>query len=172
MKTINKIRDENVPVGLRVSRLFFVLTDLTNVDPMYQYSLDFFKHIFAMTLKSADEAGLDRTKNYKQQKRNYWINEFTRRLYANVSRSLFQRHILLFSFLICLKIMDENLLLTEGGLNLSELRFLMAGATQVDMTKPNPTGESGWLSDKAWLGILEMTTKFDSFKGLDDDFTA
>ena len=35
MKTINKIRDENIPVGLRVSRLFFVLTDLTNVDPMY-----------------------------------------------------------------------------------------------------------------------------------------
>ena len=126
MKTINKIRDENVPVGLRVSRLFFVLTDLTNVDPMYQYSLDFFKHIFAMTLKSADEAGLDRQK--KAEKRLYWIDEFTRRLYANVSRSLFQRHILLFSFLICLKIMDENLL-SEGGLNLAELRFLMAGAT-------------------------------------------
>lgn len=128
MKGINKIRDDNVPVGLRVARLFFVLTDLTLVDPMYQYSLDFFKHIFAMTLKSADDANLDRN-NLKAQKRIYWIAEFTRRLYANVSRSLFQRHILLFSFLICLKIMDENLLATEGGLNLAELRFLMAGAT-------------------------------------------
>jgi hypothetical protein len=63
--------------------------------------------------------------------------------------------------------MDENLL-AEGGLNFAELRFLMAGATQVEMTKPNPTGENGWLSDKAWLSIMEMSTKFESFKGFDD----
>ena len=168
MKIIEKIRAENVPVGLRVSRLFFVLTDLTTIDPMYQYSLDFFKHIFAMTLKSAEEAGVD--KNQKAKKREYWINEFTRRLYENVSRSLFQRHILLFSFLLCLKIMDENLLEERGGLDLAELRFLMAGATQVDMTKPNPTGDGGWLSDKAWLTLLEMSAKFPTFAGFDDDF--
>ena len=124
MKTIEKLRGENQAVGLRVSRLFFVLTDLTNVDPMYQYSLDFFKHIFEMTLKSSDEAGFE--KGNRAKRRGYWITEFTRRLYANVSRSLFQRHTLLFSFLICLKIMDE---IMEGGLNIGELRFLMAGAT-------------------------------------------
>ena len=169
MKGVERIRAENIPVGLRVSRLFFVLTDLTNVDPMYQYSLDFFKHIFAMTLHSAAEAGVDKSK--KEEKRNYWINEFTRRLYSNVSRSLFQRHILLFSFLLCLKIMDENLL-EEGGLNIAELRFLMAGATQVEMTKPNPTGEGGWLLDKSWLTILEMSSRFESFKGFDDQFIA
>jgi hypothetical protein len=45
---------------------------------------------------------------------------------------------------------------------------LMAGATQVEMTKPNPTGEGGWLSDKAWLSIMEMSTRFESFKGFDD----
>ena len=167
MKTIEKLRGENQAVGLRVSRLFFVLTDLTNVDPMYQYSLDFFKHIFEMTLKSSDEAGFE--KGNRAKRRGYWITEFTRRLYANVSRSLFQRHTLLFSFLICLKIMDE---IMEGGLNIGELRFLMAGATQVDMTKPNPTGEGGWLTDKAWLTILEMSTKFDTFAGFDDDFVA
>ena len=65
--------------------------------------------------------------------------------------------------------MDENLL-EEGGLNIAELRFLMAGATQVEMTKPNPTGEGGWLQDKAWLTILEMSSRFESFKGFDDEF--
>ena len=55
MKSIEKIRTVNEKVGLRVSRLFFVLTDLTNVDPMYQYSLDFFKFIFKQTLNSANE---------------------------------------------------------------------------------------------------------------------
>merc|ERR1711893_215030 len=56
MKQVDSMRTENVAVGLRVSRLFFVLTDLTSVDPMYQYSLDFFKDIFERTLRSTDDA--------------------------------------------------------------------------------------------------------------------
>lgn len=35
MKQIENIRDQFVPVAERVSRLFFVLSDLMNVDPMY-----------------------------------------------------------------------------------------------------------------------------------------
>ena len=91
------MRTENVAVGLRVSRLFFVLTDLASVGSMYQYSLDFFKDIFERTLRSTEEAGLEKAKG--SEKRAYWIAEFTKRLFANVSRSLFQRHTLLFSFL-------------------------------------------------------------------------
>jgi hypothetical protein len=53
--------------------------------------------------------------------------------------------------------MDE---VEEGGLNFAELRFFLAGATQVEITKPNPTGEGGWLTDTAWLAILEMSSKF------------
>lgn len=76
--------------------------------------------------------------------------------------------------MLCLKIIDEKMIDNgEGGLNLAELRFLMAGATQVEMTKPNPTGEEeGWLTNKAWLTILEMSSKFPTFKGFDDDFVA
>lgn len=38
------------------------------------------------------------------------------------------------------------------------------------MTKPNPTGDAGWLSDKSWLSFLEMSSSFKQFKGFDDDF--
>lgn len=64
--------------------------------------------------------------------------------------------------------MDE-VLQDQGGLNFAEVRFLMAGATQVELTKPNPTGDNGWLSNKAWLAMLEMSSKFKSFAGFDDD---
>ena len=87
MKQIDKIREENVPVALRVSRLFFVLTDLTTVSAMYQYSLDFFKNIFDASVRSAEDAGIER--GQKKEKRIYWVAEFTKRLYENVSRSLF-----------------------------------------------------------------------------------
>jgi hypothetical protein len=43
-----------VPVATRVSRLFFVLSDLMNVDPMYQYSLKFFTMIYERALDRAE----------------------------------------------------------------------------------------------------------------------
>jgi len=54
MKQIELIRDQFVPVATRVSRLFFVLTDLINVDPMYQYSLEFFRLIYEGAIKSVE----------------------------------------------------------------------------------------------------------------------
>lgn len=38
------------------------------------------------------------------------------------------------------------------------------------MERPNPSGENGWLSDKAWASILEMSRNLPAFNGLDKDF--
>ncbi len=38
------------------------------------------------------------------------------------------------------------------------------------MTRPNPTGDSGWLTNKSWLAILEMSGKFKQFNNFDLDF--
>lgn len=168
MKQIETIREGFVPVATRVSRLFFVLTDLINVDPMYQYSLEFFRLIYESAIKSI-EGVIEKGTAFNKQRKEYFISEFTWRLYKNVCRSLFEKDKLLFSWLICLKIMDE-VQKDTGGLDYVAVRFLMAGATQVEMTKPNPTGDSGWLSDKSWLSFLEMSSSFKQFKGFDDEF--
>jgi hypothetical protein len=52
--------------------------------------------------------------------------------------------------LMCLMIMAEE----EGRLDQKEVRFMMTGSTSVDMEKPNPTGEGGWMSDKIWASVL------------------
>ena len=54
MKNIDAIRDWFTPVAIRVSRLFFVLMDLINVDPMYQYSLEFYRLIYEGAIRSAE----------------------------------------------------------------------------------------------------------------------
>ena len=162
MKQIETIREIFVPVAVRVSRLFFVLADLMNVDPMYQYSLKFFCMIYERALDRA-EGQVDKAERNKRKE--FFIKKFTSLLYKNVCRSLFEKDKLLFSFLICMKIMEEQCVLDT-----IEARFLMTGATSIDMERPNPTGENGWLSDKSWASILQLGRELPSFAGFDKDF--
>ena len=53
MKSIEGTRKQMEPVSLRVSRLFFVLTELININDMYQYSLEYFINIFESVLLAA-----------------------------------------------------------------------------------------------------------------------
>jgi hypothetical protein len=65
-----------------------------------------------------------------------------------------------------LKIQDE----IPGNIDQKEVRFLMTGGTSVEMSRPNPTGEEGWLTDKTWASVLQISHMFPEFKGLDESF--
>lgn len=165
LNAIKVVKETFEPVSVRVSNLFFVIADLMNVDPMYQYSLEFFSDMYDRALKAADNKGIE--KSEKAQRRAFYISKFTSVLYKNVCRSLFEKDKLLFSFLMCLTIMKE-----KGELDAAEARFLMAGPARADVTKPNPTGEAGFLSDKQWASIEELSETIAAFKGFDTDFQA
>jgi len=47
---IDEARTGYRPVAQRTSGLFFCISDLAAMDPMYQYSLDFFKGLFAAAI--------------------------------------------------------------------------------------------------------------------------
>lgn len=56
-KDIDSTRSEYVPVAINTQILFFCVSDLANIDPMYQYSLEWFTRIFLNTLQYATKAG-------------------------------------------------------------------------------------------------------------------
>jgi dynein heavy chain len=128
---IDGYKETFTAVAYRVARLFFVLVQIMNVDPMYQYSLKFYKGIYLRAL----ENGMAAYKGNRNERKTFYVKEFTKLLYEGICRSLFEKDKLLFSMLICFKIMDE-----VGNLDQREVRFIMTGGTSVEMKRPNPTG--------------------------------
>lgn len=56
-KDIDSTRHQYVPVAVRTQILFFCVSDLSNVDPMYQYSLEWFLGIFTAAIANSERAG-------------------------------------------------------------------------------------------------------------------
>lgn len=140
---IAKVRLGYVPVAFQSSQLFFCIADLAGVDPMYQYSLDWYITLYELAITNAD-------KSHNLEERLTNLNNcFTYMLYKNVCRSLFEKDKLLFSFLLTTKIM-----LGQKKLDAQELRFFLQGNTAMDLAEPNPF--PSWLSDKAWNDILAL----------------
>ncbi|XP_019627758.1 PREDICTED: dynein heavy chain 1, axonemal-like isoform X2 [Branchiostoma belcheri] len=142
-KDIDETRSQYIPVAVRTQILFFCVTDLANVDPMYQYSLEWFISIFLNGIANAERAE-------KIEQRIENINEYmTFSLYSNVCRSLFEKHKLMFAFLL-----GARILMNDGKIDMDEWRYLLAGGTMVPKELPNPAPH--WLSSRSWGDILTL----------------
>ena len=53
MKKINDTRDSFRPCGRIAAALFFVLLELHKINPMYQFSLDWYRGIFKNSINDA-----------------------------------------------------------------------------------------------------------------------
>ncbi|XP_053339456.1 dynein axonemal heavy chain 1 [Clarias gariepinus] len=155
-RDIDTTRLEYVPVAVRTQILFFCVSDLSNVDPMYQYSLEWFLGIFM-----AGIAHSERADSLEQRINN--INEyFTFSLYSNVCRSLFEKHKLMFAFLLCARIM-----MNRNEIDMMEWQYMLSGGTsQQQLPNPAPT----WLSERAWQDIMALNA-LPTFEGLAQTFS-
>ncbi|CAG9840890.1 unnamed protein product, partial [Diabrotica balteata] len=139
---IDNTRALYIPVANRAQILFFCVADLSNVDPMYQYSLEWFIQIFVSTMAETEKS--DNIIHRVQT-----INDsFTFNLYCNVCRSLFEKHKMHFAFLLCIRI-----LMDLKKIDPQEWQHFLAGGTPKEMI-PNPA--SSWLSSRAWNEILAL----------------
>ena len=150
-RDIDATREKYRPVATRASVLFFCISDLASVDPMYQYSLAWFISLF---VRACDEA----EKNDDVDQRIETLNEFfTYSLYNNICRSLFESHKLMFSLLLAVAIMKQG-----GEVDAAEWRFLLAGPTDTNVTEPNPA--PSWVTEKVWVEIVNLA-KLPAFEG-------
>jgi dynein heavy chain len=53
---INEARERYLPVAARGSLIYFVIADMANIDPMYQYSLGYYSTLFSRCISEADKS--------------------------------------------------------------------------------------------------------------------
>jgi dynein heavy chain, axonemal len=154
-KEIDLTRESYRAVAFRASLLFFCIIDLAYIDPMYQYSLQWFSHLFGIAIDSSP-------KPEGVEQRSKALNDyFTLLLYENICRSLFENHKLQFSFLLTVKILFGDNLIDP-----LEWRYFLAGPTGDSEIPHNPTD---WLGELEWAEVYKQvygTRDLPAYKGL------
>ena len=154
---IDSTREEYRPVAFRASVLYFAISDLSTVDPMYQYSLPWYTALFVNSIRNSEpaESTAARITN---------LNDFfTYTIYTNVCRSLFERHKLLFSFLMTARIMEG-----DGRVDGAEWRFLLS-AQALGAPKEAPNPDPTAIVDRAWSEVCALAG-LPAFAGLETTF--
>lgn len=111
---IEKMRDGYRPAAKRGAILFFVLSDLSTINTMYQYSLASYLVVFKMSLKRSmpDTILVKRLRNI--------MDTLTHNIYNYGCTGIFEKHKLLFSFQIAIKLEQD-----EGNVNQEEIDFFI-----------------------------------------------
>lgn len=153
---IEKFRLSYSSVAVHCTNLYYCITDLPNIDPMYQFSLNWFVNLYIYSIENAK-------KSRELEKRLHFLKTAaTTNLYNNVCRSLFEKDKLLFSFILSTKVM-----IAESRLDPNELQFLLMGGESETISKPNPAPE--WITEKMWLNLNQMQ-QLQVFTGFIDSF--
>jgi dynein heavy chain len=156
---INEAREGYRSVATRGSLLYFVIADLGLLDPMYQYSLEYFKQLFNYCIEVSEKSDDLPTRLLTV------IDYSTYYVYLTVCRGLFERHRLIYSFLICTSVMRN-----DGEITFEVWNFLLRGAGAMKVGGgPNP--DDTWISAMGWelLNALEILVP-SKFVGFCEDF--
>ncbi|VDM31178.1 unnamed protein product [Hydatigera taeniaeformis] len=147
------------PAAKRGALLFFVLTDMVTINPMYQFALSAYIALFEDALRRSmpDTALGKRLDNI--------MTLLTDVVYSYGCTSFFERHKLLFSFQISLKLQLE-----AGYVSQAEVDFFIKGDASIGMetgTCPIP-----WLTDAQWRAVRCLEEILPStFSGLSKSLT-
>jgi dynein heavy chain len=155
---IKEVSDQYIPVAFRGSILFFCISGLNVVDPMYEYSMAWYRNLFINGIENAEP---DEDIPARCIKLNDYI---TYSLYCNVCCSLFEKDKLLFSFLVTVRILQGF-----NEIDGAEWNFLLKGGTITEFELENPA--PSWLTEAAWLELSNLAT-LKAFEGLDKDVIA
>ncbi|KAI8812367.1 dynein heavy chain and region D6 of dynein motor-domain-containing protein [Cladochytrium replicatum] len=151
-KKINETRELYRPVAARSSLLYFLLNDLWQIHPMYQYSLNAYKVVFKTAINRAEQS-----EDIKERVISL-IDSITHMVYVYTTRGLFERDKLTF-----IAQMTFQILLAADDLDPVELDFLLRGPKIVSVNSP-----FDWLPHGSWQ-MVKALANLETFRTLASD---
>ena len=136
-------------IATRGSILYFVVADLSLIDPMYQFSLSYFTKLFNTVIENT-------TKNDDQTQRiSSLINNITETIYVNVCRGLFNIHKKIFSFLVSAHIQLKARKIAQGewSMFLKGPALVTKRNSIVEETRPPSLTK---VTDSQWSSIMSL----------------
>uniref|UniRef100_A0A4X1UMV0 Dynein axonemal heavy chain 17 n=1 Tax=Sus scrofa TaxID=9823 RepID=A0A4X1UMV0_PIG len=149
---INEARENYRPAAERASLLYFILSDLNKINPIYQFSLKAFNVVFEKAIQKASPAD-----EVKQRVINL-TDEITYSVYVYTARGLFERDKLIFLAQVAFQVLSM-----KKELNPVELDFLLRFPFKAGVVSP-----VDFLQRQGWGGIKALS-EMDEFKNLDSD---
>ena len=147
------------PCSIRAAILYFVLYDLADVDPMYQFSLDAYVDLFLLSIAKSP-------KSENLIERIQHLNDYhTYAVYKYTARGLFEAHKLLLSLQMCIRILQSS-----NQVNLAEWQFFLRGGMVLDRSIQPPNPAPDWISELAWDNIVELEQQVPHFIGITASF--
>ncbi|OQS05067.1 dynein heavy chain, outer arm [Thraustotheca clavata] len=154
---IDEKREQYRPVATRGSVLYFSLVDLSLVNSMYQTSLDQFLTLFKKAMEVAERATLT------SKRVAHIVETMTYLVYRFINRGIYEKDKLAFVLMITFKVFVTAEIMDPGDISL----FIKAGANRnAQGEKPKPYN---WMSQAAWLNILQLSQEKAVFKNLPVD---
>ncbi|CAM9556184.1 unnamed protein product [Bubo scandiacus] len=154
---IDCLRDGYRPAARRGAILFSVLSEMALVNIMYQYSLVSFLEVFRLSLRKSMPSPVlpKRLKNI--------MDMLTFNTYNYVCAGLFEKHKLLFSFNMTVRIEQA-----DGRVPQEELEFFLKG--NISLERSARKKPYAWLPDQGWEDLIRLSQLFpEKFESLPDD---
>ncbi|XP_036766314.2 dynein axonemal heavy chain 17 [Manis pentadactyla] len=149
---INEARENYRPAAERASLLYFILSDLNKINPIYQFSLKAFNVVFEKAIQKTTPA-----EEVRQRVVNL-TDEITYSVYTYTARGLFERDKLIFLAQVTFQVLSM-----KKELNPVELDFLLRFPFKAGVVSP-----VDFLQHQGWGGIKALA-EMDEFKNLDSD---
>uniref|UniRef100_A0A8C5IYP6 Dynein axonemal heavy chain 17 n=1 Tax=Junco hyemalis TaxID=40217 RepID=A0A8C5IYP6_JUNHY len=149
---INVARENYRPAAERASLLYFILSDLCKINPIYQFSLKAFNGVFEKAIERAvpSDDTRERVINLTDQ--------ITFSVYVYTAQGLFERDKLIFLAQVTFQV-----LALKKEVNPAELDFLLRFPSKTGVTSP-----VDFLPNQNW-GAVKALSEMDEFTSLEND---